>query len=74
MVYLGVDYEEDLYEQGDGPDFSRQQWFDKRDKLGLAFPNLPYLIDGSTQVTETLAIMKYIANKFGPQLLGKDPE
>ena len=38
----------------------------------MAFPNLPYLLDGSTQVTETLAIMKYIANKHGPELLGTD--
>ena len=30
------------------------------------------MIDGEIKVTETLAIMKYIANKFGPELLGKD--
>ena len=30
------------------------------------------MIDGETKVTETLAIMKYIANKYGPQILGKD--
>ena len=73
MVYLGVDYDEDIYEQGDAPDFSRQQWFDAKNHLGLAFPNLPYMIDGTNAITETLAIMKYVANKNGPELLGKDP-
>ena len=72
MVYLGVEYDEDIYEQGDAPDFSRQQWFDAKDKLGLPFHDLPYMIDGETKVTETLAIMRYIANKYGSHILGKD--
>ncbi len=28
------------------------------------------MLDGNFKLTETNAIMKYIANKFGPQLLG----
>ena len=74
MVYLGVDYNEDIYEQGDAPEFSRAQWFDVKNSLGLAFPNLPYMLDGDMKVTETLAIMKYICNKNGPELLGKDSQ
>lgn len=38
--------------------------------LGLEFPNLPYLLDGDTKITETKAIMKYIAKKYNPSLLG----
>jgi len=73
MVYLGVDYEEHQYEQGDAPDFDRSSWLTVKETLGLQFPNLPYLLDGNMKLTETNAIMKYIANKYGPQLLGSDP-
>ncbi len=73
MVYLGVDYQEDIYEQGDAPEFSRACWTDKKNSLGLAFPNLPYFIDGpDIRLTETQAIMKYICYKWGEHLLGKD--
>ena len=42
-------------------------------RLGLEFPNLPYFLDGDVSFTETIAIHKYIAGKWGPQLLGRDP-
>lgn len=38
--------------------------------LDLEYPNLPYLIDGETKITETAAIMQYIAKKYRPSLLG----
>ena len=72
MVYLGVPYQEDIYEQGDAPEYSRACWTDKKNTVGLQFPNLPYFADGENKMTETSAIMKYIANKWGPELLGKD--
>ena len=72
MVYLGVDYQEDIYEQGDAPEYSRACWTDKKNSLGLSFPNLPYLIDGEVKLTETQAIQKYICYKWGEHLLGKD--
>lgn len=34
-----------------------------KDKLGLPFPNLPYLIDGNLKLTETAAICEYIIDK-----------
>ena len=74
LVFLGVDFEEHQYEQGDGPEFSRDAWFSVKPTLGLAFPNLPYLLDGDYKLTESNAIMKYIAQKYGPQLLGSTPE
>ena len=74
MVYLGVDYVEDQYEQGDGPGFDRSSWTSVKESLGLPFPNLPYLIDGQVKMTETNAIMRYLATKHGPELLGKTPE
>ena len=59
------------YEQGDAPDFSRAPWLDVKFTLGLDFPNLPYFIDGDLQFTETMAIHKYIADKWMPEVLGK---
>ena len=32
---------------------------------------LPYFIDGETRLTDTMAIMKFIASKYAPDLLGK---
>lgn len=31
---------------------------------------MPYLIDENVRLTETLAIMKYVAKKWKPELLG----
>ena len=74
MVYLGVDFVEDMYEQGDAPDFHKGQWDNVKDSLGLRFPSLPYLIDGHVKLTDANAIMRYLASKFGPYLLGDTPE
>ena len=74
LVYLDVDFEDVAYVQGDGPDYSNQEWLDVKDTLGLDFPNLPYFIDEDVKVTETLAIMKYIAAKHKPAMLGKSAE
>ena len=73
MVYLGIDYDEHQYEQGDGPQYDHSQWHSVKYTLGLDFTNLPYLIDGEYRITETNAIMKYLASKYGPYLLGKNP-
>ena len=43
---------------------------DVKEKLGLDFANLPYLIDGELKLTETAAIHRYIANKYAPELNG----
>ena len=42
--------------------------------LGLEFPNLPYFVDGDFKLTETMAIHSYIADKWKPELLGKDAQ
>ncbi len=33
--------------------------------LGYDFPNLPYLQDGELKITETHAILRHIARKYG---------
>eukprot|EP00826_Nyctotherus_ovalis_P062068 TRINITY_DN8913_c0_g1_i4.p1 TRINITY_DN8913_c0_g1~~TRINITY_DN8913_c0_g1_i4.p1 ORF type:complete len:254 (-),score=84.64 TRINITY_DN8913_c0_g1_i4:108-869(-) len=70
LEHLGVHYSEESYELGNAPDFNPEQWMSKRSSLGLDFPNLPYLIDGSLKLTECLAIMRYICHKYDPKLLG----
>ena len=51
---------------------SRADWFDKdKFNLGLKYPNLPYLIDGDQNYTESIAILNYIPIKaYKKELLG----
>ena len=69
---MGVDFDMVEYECGDAPEYSRETWTDAKFNLGLDFPNLPYLFDGETKLTETLAIHRYLADKYAPSLLGSD--
>ncbi|CAG0924753.1 unnamed protein product [Notodromas monacha] len=46
----------------------RRTWLQKRDAMGLDYPNLPYFIDGDKRITQSGAIMFYLARKHG--LLG----
>lgn len=70
FYYLNVDFTNTEYECGDAPDFDKSCWLDVKETLGLEYPNLPYLFDGETKITETVAIMQYIAKKYRPSLLG----
>ena len=72
LHYTNTPFEDVLYVQGDGPEFSRKEWLDVKFNLGLDFPNLPYYIAGDVKLTESSAIIRYIAEKNN--LLGKDPE
>ncbi|KAL3794636.1 hypothetical protein HJC23_010064 [Cyclotella cryptica] len=75
LAYSNVSYKEEVYEQGDGPEFSRSSWMDVKFQQGLAFPNLPYFKDGDFSITESGAIHRYCARKWCPELLNlDDPE
>ncbi|XP_032898795.1 glutathione S-transferase Mu 3-like [Amblyraja radiata] len=63
LEYTGTAYEEKLYSCGDAPSYDRSCWTDVKTKLGLDFPNLPYLIDGDTKICQSNAIMRYVARK-----------
>ncbi|XP_005076681.1 glutathione S-transferase Mu 4 [Mesocricetus auratus] len=65
LEYTDSSYEEKRYTMGDAPDYDRSQWLSEKFKLGLDFPNLPYLIDGSNKITQSNAILRYIARKHG---------
>ena len=64
LSYLDVKYTEKYHDH--------REWFRTRDLYDFDFPNLPYLIDGKTKITDTSAIVTYIVHKYGNKaLLGK---
>ncbi|CAH8287011.1 unnamed protein product [Heterobilharzia americana] len=67
LEYLGDEYEENSYGE-DG----WEKWQEDKFNLGLEFPNLPYFIDGDVKITQSLAIMRYIADKHN--MLGNNPK
>ena len=74
FYYLDVDFEDKCYQVGAAPDFDKTTWLNDKLTLGMAFPNLPYLMDGDeVRLTETAAIMQYLCSKWRPELLGSCP-
>ena len=69
MEYAGASYVDVLYEQGEGPEFSRLSWTEARKELQQSNPliNLPYLIDTkqlSAPLSESRAILLYVAREL----------
>lgn len=65
LTYANEDFKDSQYEQGDAPEYSREKWMSVKPKYAefLDFPNLPYYIDGDVKITQSNAIMKYVARK-----------
>ncbi|XP_059358781.1 glutathione S-transferase Mu 1-like [Carassius carassius] len=63
LEYTGTKYEEKFYSCGDAPNYDKSCWFNEKEKLGMDFPNLPYLEDGDRKVVQSNAILRYIARK-----------
>ncbi|XP_048353091.1 glutathione S-transferase 2-like [Sphaerodactylus townsendi] len=63
LEHTGTSYEDKQYSSGEAPDFDTSSWKNEKDTLGLDFPNLPYLIDGETKITQSNAILRYIGRK-----------
>eukprot|EP00076_Gallus_gallus_P034161 XP_024999699.1 glutathione S-transferase 2-like [Gallus gallus] len=63
LEHTGTPYEDKLYSCGEAPDYDKSQWINEKEKLGLDFPNLPYFIDGDVKLTQSNAILRYIARK-----------
>lgn len=65
LAYAGADYDDKHYTtKAKAGGWDRTDWSDKKYTLGLDFPNLPYLEDGSVRITESLAILRYVGRKF----------
>ncbi|KAM7539417.1 hypothetical protein Aperf_G00000053092 [Anoplocephala perfoliata] len=62
LRYCGVEFEDKRYVCGPAPEFDRSDWFSKKYTLGLDFPNIPYYIDGGFKLTQSSAILEYIAD------------
>ena len=63
LAYTETEYQDKRYKCGPAPDFSRECWLKEKNNLGLDFPNLPYYIDGDIKITQSSAILRYIARK-----------
>ncbi|VDK42996.1 unnamed protein product [Taenia asiatica] len=65
LKYLGVEYHDKRYHVGPAPNFDRSEWLSEKFSLGLDFPNLPYYMDGDFKMTQSGAILEYIADRHG---------
>ncbi|XP_018589386.1 glutathione S-transferase Mu 3-like [Scleropages formosus] len=63
LEYTGTSYEEKFYSCGEAPNYDKSCWFDEKEKLGIDFANLPYLVDGDRKIVQSNAIMRYIGRK-----------
>ncbi|KAI1306054.1 Glutathione S-transferase Mu 1 [Halotydeus destructor] len=63
LAHVGVEFEDKKYNLG--PNFERNEFHDIKHTLGLAFPNVPYYIDGDVKLSQSIAIMRYIARQHG---------
>ncbi|GFQ94115.1 glutathione S-transferase Mu 1 [Trichonephila clavata] len=66
LHYKNVDFVDKRYH------FNKDDWKKEKFTLGLDFPNLPYYIDGDIKLTQSSAILRYVARKYG--LDGKDDQ
>ncbi|XP_054721906.1 glutathione S-transferase Mu 1-like [Uloborus diversus] len=65
LHYKGVDFEDKRY-------LNYDDWQNDKFSLNLDFPNLPYYIDDKVKLTQSTAILRYLARKF--ELTGKTEE
>ena len=72
MAYQGVDFEDKRFPHNEDPD-SRKSWTDHKQSYGMSFPNLPFFMDtDGFKMTEHFPIHQYIADKYMPELLGRN--
>ncbi|XP_075729798.1 glutathione S-transferase 2-like isoform X2 [Rhipicephalus microplus] len=69
LAHVDAEVEEKHYSCGPPPDFDKSYWLSEKPKLGLDFPNLPYYIDDDVKLTQSMAILRYLARKH--DLMGK---
>ncbi|KAG8188982.1 hypothetical protein JTE90_010070 [Oedothorax gibbosus] len=57
LHYKGVDFEDKRY-------YTHPSWMAEKFKIGLDFPNLPYFIDEDVKISQSKAILRYLAQKY----------
>ena len=67
LAYSGAQWENKLLTMGG------DEWPALKNGGTIDLPNIPFLIDGDVNVTETVAVQRYICDKFKPELLGSTP-
>lgn len=75
LHFCGVNFTDRRYAQHfdeAAMEWDKSDWLNEKFNLGMEYPNLPYLFDEDVKLTETLAIMKYVAKKWRPELLGRN--
>ncbi|CAG0904832.1 unnamed protein product [Cyprideis torosa] len=81
LHYTGTEFEDKYYVCGPAPTFDKSSWLSVKTSLGLDFPNasnrqwegsLPYYIEDDVKITQSNAIMRFVARK-GENLEGKTP-
>jgi len=63
LNYTETEFEDRKLVHGPAPGYDRSCWTDVKFNLGLDFPNLPYYVDGEVKITQSNAILRYIARK-----------
>merc|ERR1712168_58553 len=64
LEYTGTEFTDTLFSvKGEAPNWDTSHWMDVKFTKGLDFPNLPYYIDGDVKLTQSHAILRYIARK-----------
>ncbi|KAI1306061.1 Glutathione S-transferase Mu 3 [Halotydeus destructor] len=63
LNHVGVEFEDKRYNLR--PNFDKSEYHDEKHTLGLDFPNLPYYIDGDVKLSQSIAILRYIARQHG---------
>ncbi|XP_067129054.1 glutathione S-transferase B-like [Centruroides vittatus] len=63
LHYTGTEFEDKRYNFGPPPEYDRSEWLNEKFSLDLEFPNLPYYIDGEVKLTQSTAIIRYLAKK-----------
>jgi glutathione S-transferase len=68
LAYLNIEFQDIRYQQkGPEENFDRSAWTDKKATMEDDFPfiNLPYFQNGAVKLTQSMAILNYIANNYG---------
>ncbi|OQR71874.1 glutathione S-transferase Mu 1-like [Tropilaelaps mercedesae] len=64
LEYTGLQYDEHRYSFGEKFD-GREHWLREKFTLGLDFPNLPYIKTGDVKLTQSFAILRFLARRTG---------